>query len=271
MKVAQVKEGALVQPDCVYVIPPNKNLSVLKGVMRLFDYVAPRGQRLPIDFFFRSLADDQQERSIGVILSGMGTDGTLGLRAIKEKGGAVFVQEPTSAKFDGMPRSAIEAGLADVVSPVEALPAKIIDYLRHKPSIAMAGPDLANITRSSFDKIVILLRSQTGHDFSSYKKTTVYRRVERRMGIHQINTITDYVRFLQKNPQELELLFRELLIGVTSFFREPAEWELLREKVIPALLAERRPARQSAPGYPPVPPAKKLTPWPLSLKRRWNS
>ncbi len=243
MKVVQVKEGVSVQPNHVYVIPPNKDMSIIHGVIRLFDYVVPRGQRLPIDFFFRSLADDQQERSIGVILSGMGTDGTLGIRAIKEKGGAVFVQEPSSAKFDGMPSSAIEAGLADVVAPVEALPSKVIDYLKHKPLIDKDDPDIADITRSSFDKIMILLRSQTGHDFSSYKKTTVYRRVERRMGIHQIDKITDYVRFLQKNPQELELLFKELLIGVTSFFREPAEWELLRDKVIPALLAERAPSQ----------------------------
>jgi two-component system CheB/CheR fusion protein len=243
MKVFQVQEGAFVQPDCVYVIPPNKDMSILHGVMRLFDCVAPRGQRLPIDFFFRSLADDRDERSIGVILSGMGTDGTLGLRAIKEKGGSVFVQEPSSAKFDGMPRSAIEAGLADVVSPVEALPAKIVAYLRHKPLIDKTDPDLVDIAQGAFDKIVILLRSQTGHDFSSYKKNTVYRRVERRMGIHQIDKITSYVRFLQENPQELELLFKELLIGVTSFFREPAEWELLRDKVIPALLADRAPSQ----------------------------
>ncbi len=243
MKVAQVKEGASVQPNRVYVIPPNKDMSILHGVLHLFDYVSPRGQRLPIDFFFRSLADDQQERSIGVILSGMGTDGTLGIRAIKEKGGAVFVQEPSSAKFDGMPSSAIEAGLADVVCPVETLPSKVIDYLKHRPFIDKDDPNLADIDRSSFDKIVVLLRSQTGHDFSSYKKTTVYRRAERRMGIHHINNISAYVHFLQKNPQELELLFKELLIGVTSFFREPAEWELLRDKVIPTLLAERAPSQ----------------------------
>ena len=239
MKVMQVKDRTQVQPDCVYVIPPNKDMSILHGILHLLDPVAPRGLRLPIDFFFRCLADDRQERSIGVILSGMGTDGTLGLRAIKEKGGVVFVQEPSSAKFDGMPRSAIDAGLADVVGPVEMLPGKIIAYLQHIPLIAAPGLAEEDKAHSAFEKVVILLRAQTGHDFSLYKKNTVYRRIERRMGIHQIDRIAAYVRFLQENPQELELLFRELLIGVTSFFRDPAAWEQLKTEVIPALLKDR--------------------------------
>ncbi|MCJ7829753.1 MAG: chemotaxis protein CheR, partial [Desulfobacterales bacterium] len=190
-----------------------------------------------IDFFFRSLADDCQARSIGVILSGMGSDGTLGLRAVKEKAGAVFVQAPASAKFDGMPRSAIDAGLADVVAPAEELPARIIDYLNH--ARLMTEPDLPreNKTRSALEKVFILLRTQTGHDFSLYKKSTIYRRVERRMSLHQIDKIATYVRFLRENPQEIELLFKELLIGVTSFFRDPAAWEQLKNEVIPALLA----------------------------------
>jgi len=242
MKVAQVQENTFVQPDCVYVIPPNKDMSIQHRALHLFDHIPPHTQRLPIDFFFMSLAVDQQESSVGVILSGTGTDGTSGLRAIKEKGGIVFVQEPSSAKFDGMPRSAIEEGLADVISPVEALPAKIVSHLKQRLLIDMSDQDQADNTLSSFENIMILLRSQTGHDFSSYKKNTVYRRIERRMGIHQIYKIADYVLFLQDNPQELELLFKELLIGVTSFFREPTEWELLKTKVIPKLLAERAPS-----------------------------
>ena len=241
MKVMQVKDRTRVQPDCVYVIPPNKDMSLLRGVLHLLDPAAPRGLRLPIDFFFRSLADDTEERSIGVILSGMGTDGTLGLKAIKGKAGVVFVQDPDSAKFDGMPRSAIDAGLADVVAPVEALPGKIVAYLHHVPLMAKPGLAEEDATHSGFEKIVILLRSQTGHDFSLYKKNTVYRRIERRMGIHQIGRITSYVRFLQENPQELELLFKELLIGVTSFFRDPAAWEQLKAQVIPTLLKDRSP------------------------------
>src|SRR5450631_1567123 len=131
MKVFQVTDRMNVTPNCVYVIPPNTDMSILHGVLHLFEPAAPRGLRLPIDFFLRSLAEDRQERSIGVILSGMGSDGTIGLRSIKEKGGVVLVQEPASAKFDSMPRSAIEAGLADMVAPAEDLPGKIIDYLRH--------------------------------------------------------------------------------------------------------------------------------------------
>ncbi|MBI5081476.1 MAG: PAS domain-containing protein [Chloroflexi bacterium] len=239
MPVVQVKDQTRVKPDCVYVIPPNKDMSLLRGVLHLLDPVAPRGLRLPIDFFFRSLADDQQEHSIGVILSGMGSDGTLGLRAIKEKAGVVFVQDPASAKFDGMPRSAINAGLADVIAPVETLPGKIDAYLQHAPLIAKPGLASEDKTQSGLEKVVILLRSQTGHDFSLYKNTTIYRRIERRMGIHQIDKIATYVRFLQENPQEVELLFRELLIGVTNFFRDPAAWEQLKDEVLPKLLSGR--------------------------------
>jgi len=242
MKVIQVKDRTRIQPDCVYVIPPNKDMSILQGVLHLLDPVARRGLRLPIDFFFRSLADDAEERSIGVILSGMGTDGTMGLRAIKGKAGVVFVQEPASAKFDSMPRSAIEAGLADVIAPVETLPGKIIAYLQHVPLIAKPGLVREDKAQSGLEKVVILLRAQTGHDFSLYKKNTVYRRIERRMGIHQIDKIAAYVRFLQESPQELEMLFKELLIGVTSFFRDPAAWEQLKSE-IPALLADRSPSQ----------------------------
>ncbi len=238
MQVIQVKDRTLVEPNHVYVIPPNKDMSILHGTLHLLDPTAPRGLRLPIDFFLRSLADDRKERSIGVILSGMGTDGTMGLKAIKEKAGVVFAQEPASAKFDSMPRSAIDAGLADVVAPVGELPGKIIAYLERAPLLTKPGFLLEGKAQSALEKVVILLRSHTGHDFSLYKKSTVYRRIERRMGIHQIEGIAEYVRFLQGNPQELELLFKELLIGVTSFFRDPEAWEHLKGAIL-ALLADR--------------------------------
>jgi two-component system CheB/CheR fusion protein len=243
MKVIQIKDRTKVRPDCVYVIPPNKDMSILHGVLHLLEPAAPRGLRLPIDFFLRSLAQDQQEHSIGVILSGMGSDGTLGLRAIKENAGVVLVQEPATAKFDGMPRSAIDAGLADIVAPVDELPGKIIAYLQRTPLIARTEVALEDKTQSALEKAVILLRAHTGHDFSLYKRNTLYRRIERRMGIHQINKMAAYVRYLQENSQELDLLFKELLIGVTNFFRDPAAWEQLRTQAIPTLLANRSPGR----------------------------
>jgi len=243
MKVVQVKDHTKVAPDCVYVIPPNKDMSILHGVLHLLEPIAPRGLRLPIDFFLRSLAQDQQERSIGVILSGMGSDGTLGLRAIKEKSGVVMVQEPASAKFDGMPRSAIDAGLADIVAPAGELPAKIRAYLQRTPLIAQTEVLTDDKAHSALEKIVILLRSQTGQDFSLYKRNTLYRRIERRMGIHQIGKMAVYVRYLQENSQELQLLFKELLIGVTNFFRDPAAWEQLRARAIPTLLVKHNPGQ----------------------------
>jgi chemotaxis methyl-accepting protein methylase len=239
MKVVQVKDRTVVLPSCIYVIPPNKEMSILHGVLHLLDRIAPHGVHLPIDFFLRSLADDEKERSVGVILSGMGSDGTFGLRAIKEKGGATFVQDPASSKFDGMPRSAIAAGMADIVAPVEMLPGKIIAYLQRAPLAAKSGLVKADKARSGLEKILILLRDQTGHDFSLYKNIAVYRRIERRMSIHQIDKIATYIRFLQENPQEVGLLFKELLIGVTAFFRDPGAWEKLKTEVIPGLLADR--------------------------------
>ncbi len=241
LRVMQVKDRTQVQPDCVYVIPPNKDMSLLHGVLHLLAPTSPRGLRLPIDFFFRSLAQDQQEHSVGVILSGMGSDGTLGLRAIKEKAGVVLVQEPATAKFDSMPRSAIDAGLADIVAPAEELPEKILAYLQRTPLIARKETVLEEKTQSALEKVVVLLRAHTGNDFTFYKRNTLYRRIERRMGIHQIGKMAHYVRYLQENSQELDLLFRELLIGVTNFFRDPAAWEQLRDQGIPALLASRSP------------------------------
>ena len=239
MKVFLVKDRMRVKQNCVYVIPPNKDMSILHGVLHLFEPTERRGLRLPIDYFLCSLAEDRQKGSIGVILSGMGSDGKMGLQAIKEKGGLTLAQEPSSAKFDSMPKSAINAGLADFVAPADELPGKIIDYYRHAIFITKSETPSEDKDQSSLEKILILLRSVTGQDFSLYKKNTVYRRIERRMGIHQINKIASYVRYLQENPQEVELLFKELMIGVTSFFRDPEVWEQLREEAIPALLATR--------------------------------
>jgi chemotaxis methyl-accepting protein methylase/PAS domain-containing protein len=237
MKVTQVKDRTRVQPNRVYVIPPNKNMSILHGVLHLFEPCAKRGQRLPIDFFLSSLALDRQREAIGVILSGMGSDGTPGLGEIREKGGLTVAQDPASAKFDSMPRSVIDADLADIVAPAEELPERIMGYLKHGPHAAPHEPPVESGMRGAVEKILILMRSRTGHDFSYYKKNTLHRRIERRMAIHQIERTAAYVRFLNENPEELDLLFKELLIGVTGFFRDPDVWELLRKKTLPDLLA----------------------------------
>jgi two-component system CheB/CheR fusion protein len=239
MKVMQVKDRTKVRPNSVYVIPPNRDMSLLHGTLHLLSPSAPRGLRLPIDFFFRSLAEDQHERSVGIILSGMGSDGTLGLRAIKEKAGVTLVQDPATAKYDSMPRSAVTAGLADFVAPVEELPDKLISYCQCLPQIGKSDLPLAEKDQSALEKIVILLRSHTRHDFTMYRRSTLYRRVERRMGIHRLSKIASYVRYLQENPQELDILFKELLIGVTRFFRDPVAWRSLAKEALPKLLADR--------------------------------
>ena len=236
MKVITVTDRLKIKPNCVYVIPPNKSMSILKGALHLFEPIETHGLRLPIDLFFRSLADDLPEQSVGIILSGMGSDGSLGLKAIKEKGGIVLVQEPESAKFDSMPHNAIEAVIVDFIAPANELPSKLLSIdktITRKKSITKLEKD-----SSSLDKIIILLRAQTGNDFSQYKENTIYRRIERRMDIHLISTIASYVSFLQKNPAEIEILFKELLIGVTNFFRDSAVWEHLKNKVLPNMFAE---------------------------------
>ena len=239
MEVVQVKDRMEIKPNCVYVIPPNTSMSVLKGVLHLFEPVEIRGLRLPIDFFLRSLADDRQELGIGVILSGMGSDGSVGIRAIKERNGIVMVQDPTTAKYDSMPRNAIDSGLVDIVATANELPSKLIAFLNHIPAIkSNQEPEIKD--QSALDKIIVILRSQTGNDFSLYKKNTLYRRIERRMGVHKIDKITSYVHFLQENPKEVDILFKELLIGVTNFFRDTAVWEELEETVMPNLITKQQ-------------------------------
>ena len=238
MKVFQVKDATKVEPDCVYVIPPNKDMSILHGVLHLLEPSARRGLRLPIDFFFRHLAEDQKERSIGIILSGMGSDGSLGLKAIKEKMGMTMVQDPASAKFGGMPGSAVDMGLADYIGRAEDLPAKLFAYVKHTAA-SKARLATEEKTSGALEKVCILLRAHTGNDFFLYKKNMLSRRLERRMSIHQIDKIALYVRFLQENPHELDLLFKELLIGVTNFFRDADAFEALKAKAIPMLLKNR--------------------------------
>ncbi len=239
MKVFQVRDNLKVRPNCVYVIPPNKSMSILHGKLHLFQPKEKRGLRLPIDYFLRSLAEDLKECSIGLILSGMGSDGSIGLRAIKEANGIVVVQDPASAEYDSMPRSAIASVLPDIVAPPQELAEKLIGFLKHLP---LVQHDIEDDTKdqSSLEKIIILLRSFTGNDFSQYKKSTMYRRIERRMGVHKIDKIATYVNLLQENPKEGEILFKELMIGVTNFFRDSKVWEKLEQEIIPAMIDKQQ-------------------------------
>ncbi|MGL6111509.1 MAG: chemotaxis protein CheB, partial [Rubrivivax sp.] len=242
MQVFEVEDGMVVQPNCAYIIPPNCDMAFLNGALELLEPAAPRGQRLPIDFFFRSLAQDQRERAIGIVLSGTGSDGTLGVRAIKGEGGMVMAQNTASSEFDGMPRSAIATGLVDYQLPPAEMPAQLIAYAAHafgKLPLPVALP--APATEIALKKIFVLLRAQVGHDFSQYKPSTVHRRIERRLAVHQIASIDDYVGYLQQTPAEVEALFRDLLIGVTNFFRDPEAFQVLEERVIPLLFAGKPP------------------------------
>ena len=230
MQVFQASDNLKVDPNCVYVIPPNKSLSISKGILHLFDPVESRGLRLPIDIFFRSLASDQKEKSVGIVLSGMGSDGCLGLRAIKEQNGLVMVEEPSTAKFDSMPLNAIKTVTADIIAPADELPTKLINFLKYFPENKKRNEIKS---KSNIEKIVALIKYQLGHDFSMYKKSTFLRRIERRKGIHGFIDIEQYIIFLEKNPKEVELLFNELLIGVTSFFRDANVWKKLKEEILP--------------------------------------
>jgi two-component system CheB/CheR fusion protein len=240
MKVIQIEDGITVQPNSVYIVPPNKDLAILHGTLQLIEPTGAHGLRMPIDYFFRCLAEDQREKAICVILSGMGTDGTFGLKAIKGELGMAMVQDPNSAKYDAMPRSAIQTGLVDYILPPEKMPEQLIGYTKY---IAHeAGPGITPTggkTPDALQKIFVLLRTHTGHDFSAYKQNTICRRVERRINVHQIDNVSNYVRYLQQNPNEVESLFKELLIGVTNFFRDPEGFESLKQKALPQLLKDK--------------------------------
>lgn len=242
MQVAEATDGVVVQPNCAYIIPPGRDMAFLNGTLQLLEPSSPRGQRLPIDFFFRSLAQDQRERAICIVLSGTGSDGTLGVRAVKGEGGMAMAQNPESTEYDGMPRSAIATGLVDYVLPAAEMPAHLMGYVSRAfgKGFRTRAPHLQK-TEDALKKVFVLLRAQTGHDFSQYKYNTVKRRVERRMAVHQIADLGGYVHFLQRTPAEVEALFRDLLIGVTSFFRDPEVFAEVESKVIPSILADKPP------------------------------
>ena len=238
MEVFEVKDSLLVLPNCVYIIPPNFDMAFLNGSLHLLEPVAARGHRLPVDYFFRSLAEDQREMAIGIVLSGTGSDGTLGVRAIKGAGGMVMAQNTASSEFDGMPRNAIATGLVDYQLPPAEMPAQLLAYVAHAfGKLPSRGVPASSKVEDAVKKIFVLLRAQTGHDFSQYKPNTIFRRIERRMAVHQLESLDAYVKHLQLTPPEVEALFRDLLIGVTNFFRDPEDFQVLEEQVIPKLFA----------------------------------
>lgn len=239
MPVSQVRNVTPVEPDHVYVIPPNSALTIERGVLHVTASDEPRGSRAPIDVFFHSLAADQGERAVCILLSGSGSDGTLGLRAVKEHGGMAIAQTMSSARHDSIPRSAIATGLVDYILPVAEMPGKVLDYARHLSSLQEA-PVPASTTRDSANqlgRIHSALRRRTGHDFSRYKESTVVRRVQRRMQVLQIASLDEYADLVGKSEEEQDRLFNDLLIGVTHFFRDPDAFDALAREVIPKLFA----------------------------------
>ncbi len=240
MRVKVAADGMAVEPNTVYMSLPEGYLAILHGTLHVMEPDEPGLLRLPIDYFFRSLADEQKERAVGIVLSGTGTDGTLGLKAIKGAAGMTMAHEPDSAKYSGMPSSAIATGFVDYILPVERLPQQLLAYTQ--------GPYLASTEQEGgggeelaepMQKILVLLRARAGHDFSVYKANTLRRRIERRINVHQLKGPEQYQRLLRENPHELDLLFKELLIGVTNFFRDPEVFDTLAKTVLPTLLESR--------------------------------
>jgi two-component system CheB/CheR fusion protein len=233
LSVVEAKDQMTVAPNHVYVIPPNREMAIFHGSLQLSVPEQPRGHRMPIDHFLCSLAEDQGKLAIGIILSGTGTDGTQGLRAILEAGGISLVQEPETAKYSGMPASAIQAGYATYVLPVDKMPSALLADISAPDNQSEVPVE----TASGFKRILMLLRTGTGHDFSRYKKSTISRRIERRMSQHDIEDTQLYARYLKEHPAEVQLLFKEILINVTNFFRDPEAFDTLKTDILPKLLA----------------------------------
>ncbi|BBE49799.1 Chemotaxis protein methyltransferase [Ferriphaselus amnicola] len=237
MPVVQVVDQMRVEPNCVYAIPPNHDLNIFHGALQLTARDTPSGTRMVIDTFLRALAEDQGSKAIGIILSGTGGDGTQGLHAIRAAGGITLVQEPSTAKYDGMPSSAIQAGNAMFVLPVEQMPAQLLNRSSVHPQ---KEPPASENQSSGLNRILMLLRSTTGHDFAQYKQSTIGRRIERRMAMHNIEDMEIYARYAKEHPAEVQLLFKELLINVTSFFRDAEAFAILKQDILP-LLFEGKP------------------------------
>jgi two-component system, chemotaxis family, CheB/CheR fusion protein len=238
MPVMQVTGLISAEKDHVYVIPPNQRLVMEDSQIDTAEFKEPRGQRAPIDFFFRSLARGHPN-CVGVILSGGGTDGAVGVKAIKEEGGLLMVQHPDEAEYNSMPNAAIATGLADVVLPVKELAARLVEFTRFTPALPSDAEELTDGQLEVIRRIIAHVHARTGHDFSQYKRSTLLRRIQRRMQIHGFATLEKYLDYLRQTPAEASALFNDILIGVTSFFRDRESWEQLSTHVIPQILEEK--------------------------------
>jgi two-component system, chemotaxis family, CheB/CheR fusion protein len=240
--VTEVTDGTRVQPDHVYVIPPNTTIALQDGVLRLAPRVLTRGQHMPIDHFLRSLAEARGNRAISVILSGTASDGTEGSRAVKAAGGITFAQDEKTAKYDSMPRSAVNSGCVDFVLPPADIAAELNRVAQH-PYLTPAEPEKSDVALAPGDQmeaLLSLLRDATGVDFTHYKQTTLQRRIKRRMVLQKLEKLKDYVRFVRNTPGEVENLYQDILIHVTGFFRDPEAFEALRKLVLPYLFKNPR-------------------------------
>lgn len=238
MPTTQVNGRVKVEPNHIYVIPPNRSIVITDSHLDVAEFDQPHGQRTPIDHFFRSMASDTRE-SIAVILSGGGTDGAVGVKDVKELGGVIMVQHPDDAEYDSMPRAAIATGLADVVLPASQLPAKLSDYVRHQPQIPHDPTQLTEQQMETIQRILAQVHARTGHDFMQYKRSTILRRIERRMQLSGFGTLDTYLQFLRHNANEAQAMFNDILIGVTNFFRDRDSWRVLEEKIIPELFKDK--------------------------------
>ena len=242
MPVLEATHGMRVEPRHVYVIPPNATLTIADGVLQVCKPAPPREHRWPINTFFTSLAEDQGDRAVCVVLAGTGSDGAQGLRAIKDHGGLTLAQSGFDHEaMTGMPASAVATGLVDAVLPVMDMPARLLAYQKqmHAAQQKKGSDGVRGDVAAHLKTICELLHTETGHDFSQYKEKTLLRRIQRRMLVVQAENVTDYIDHLRQHPNEHELLFREFLIGVTEFFRDPVAFEALRTIAIPALLADK--------------------------------
>ncbi len=240
MAVYPIINGVKVKANCIYVIPPNFNVAIVNGSLRLNQASTDRHSRMSIDYFFHSLAEEQREMAACIILSGMGSDGTLGLRAIKSEMGMVMVQDPDSAQSTSMPKSAINTNLVDYILDPADMPEVLVQYIDNFSNKTVDKlPVIEGNVPAALQKIFLLLRASSGHDFSLYKQNTICRRISRRMNVHHLDNISHYVRYLQETPHEVQILFKELLIGVTNFFRDPDAFKFLEKQVLPNLLADK--------------------------------